>query len=85
MSLLTIFHLYCGCQFYWWMKLEYLEKTINLPQDTDKLNHIKLHCVHLAMCGVRTHNFSCTKFDFANNKCISSGNIETILFNELRH
>jgi hypothetical protein len=60
----TIFQLYRGRQFYWWMKLEYLEKTINLPQVIDKLNHIKLYCVHLAMRGVRTHNFSCTKFDF---------------------
>ena len=33
----TISHLYRGCQFYWWRKPEYLEKT------TDQLYHILLH------------------------------------------
>jgi hypothetical protein len=28
----TIFQLYRGSQFYWWRKLEYLEKTIDLPK-----------------------------------------------------
>ena len=32
--------IYRGCQFYWWRKTEYLEKTANLPQITDKLHQI---------------------------------------------
>ena len=45
---------YRGGQFYWSRKLRYTEKT------NDKLYHIMLYRVHLAMSWIKTHNFMMT-------------------------
>jgi hypothetical protein len=47
----TIFQIYRGNRFYWWRKLECLEKTTHLSHVTDKLYPITLYQVHLAWVG----------------------------------
>ena len=42
-------------EFFQWRKLEYLEKTNDLLQVTDKLDYIILFEVHLAISGIQTH------------------------------
>jgi len=47
-----------------WRSVLLVEETTNLPLVIDKLYHMKLYQVHPAMSGIRTHNFSCDRYQF---------------------
>jgi hypothetical protein len=44
-----IFQLYSCGQLNWWRKPEFPDKTTDWPHGTDKLHHIKLYQVHIAI------------------------------------
>ena len=50
----TLFQLYCGGQFHWWLR----RKTQTYRKSLTNLNHILLYREYLDINGIRTHNFS---------------------------
>ena len=74
MPLSTIFQLYRESPFYWWRKLEYKEKTTELPQAIDKLHRIMLYRVNFSWAG-----FQLTILVVMGTDCIYKSNCHTIM------
>ena len=67
----TIFQLYCGCKFYWWIKPEYPEKATDLSEVTNKLYHIMFI----------KYTWSRTGFELTTSGVIDTGCIGSYKYN----